>query len=82
MAKRMAVFSVTPTIDPLRTHLETTKGCLFDFTEHLRLVRHVVEKLLICPDCMKDIGDYHGKSFASNVKKWVEGRKLSVPRPA
>lgn len=78
MAQRMAIFSVSPGLDPRRTHSETVTTCLFDFTMRLQDVVNVVQTGYVCPDCYRCIRNSHGDGFADSVRRWVEFGKKQV----
>jgi hypothetical protein len=80
MVQRMAVFSVSPRINPLRTHYELAAGCLFDFTPQLKRIRQVVTDPILCDDCMREIKRCRNRAFALDVVKWIEIKaKPSIP---
>lgn len=79
IAKRMAVFSSVPGLDPRATHSRWSVGCLFDFTIQLKRVTDVVARPYICPACASTIAKCCGTEFALDARKWVEGRPDAVP---
>lgn len=71
--QRMVIFSTVPTLDPLRTHTEQTRGCLFDFTIFLAGVVDLIRQPGICPRCHRAIAEAQGDRFALAVDAWVRG---------
>ena len=71
MAQRMVIFSAVPSIDPKQAHVQTSVGCLFDFTVELRRVVDVVRTPYICPDCLSQILRDRGQDFTVRVLKWL-----------
>lgn len=72
MLQRMATFSVVPSLNPKRTHIEVCRGCLFDFTVELKRVVDVVRIPFICSDCWKLIERDQGAKFVAELKNWIE----------
>jgi hypothetical protein len=70
--QRMAVFAITPRIDPRRDHIRKSVGCLFDFTVFLSNLGDILGNCNICPDCCRLIAQDHGDYFALRVREWVE----------
>ena len=72
IVQRMAIFSVVPELDPLRTHVRYSKGCIFDFTVYLDRIPDLLREPRICPDCQQLIAKAQGDRFAIEAREWVE----------
>jgi len=77
ITQRMAVFAVTPRLDPRREHASKSLGCLFDFTLFLSRVVEILESCNICADCCRSIAQDRGNEFALRVRNWVEDQPLT-----
>jgi len=76
ITQRMAIFAVTPRLDPSRDHVSKSLGCLFDFTLHVSRVVDILETCIICRDCREFIAQDRGIEFALQVREWVEDKPL------
>ncbi len=78
MLVRMAVFSVVSQLDPSADHLDSSVGCLFDFTIELKRTQAVVSKPFICHDCQGRIASCCGVDFSLEVRKWVDSKRKNA----
>ena len=72
MLQRMAAFAVIPDLNPRKTHIRTSSGCLFDFTRRVERVVPVVKTPEICDDCVEVIKRSRGISFLDSLREWFK----------